>query len=173
MLVAEDPGVADGLLLSSYPLHPPGKPERMRTEHLPDITVPTVIVHGSRDPFATTTELAGAIALFTAPVRVVEVTAPHDLKPDKTGVSGLAAKAVAPLFFDRKPLQGAPLRAAAAPPTSRASSATPPNSTATPTPVRSCGHGFPTRTTRTRARTVRYSWWAATFATTIPTMCSG
>ena len=105
MLVAEDPGVADGLLLSSYPLHPPGKPERMRTEHLPDITVPTVIVHGSRDPFATTTELAGAIALFTAPARGVEVTAPHDLKPDKTGVSGLAAKAVDTLFFDRKALQ--------------------------------------------------------------------
>ena len=44
LLVAEDSEVADGLLLSSYPLHPPGRPERMRTEHLPEIAVPTLIV---------------------------------------------------------------------------------------------------------------------------------
>lgn len=102
MLVAEDGSFADGLLLSSYPLHPPGKPERMRTEHLPDIAVPTLIVHGSRDPFATTDELTGAVALFTAPVRVVEVAAPHDLAPDKTSVAVLTADAVEDLLLNRK-----------------------------------------------------------------------
>lgn len=102
MLVAENPDVADGLLLSSYPLHPPGKPDRLRTEHLPDIAVPTLIVHGTRDPFATTAELADAVALFTAPVRVVEVTAPHDLKPDKTSVAVLTAEAVEDFLLNRK-----------------------------------------------------------------------
>ncbi|MCS3879782.1 putative alpha/beta-hydrolase family hydrolase [Gordonia amarae] len=105
MLVADDPDIADGLLLSSYPLHPPGKPERMRTEHLPNIIVPTLIVHGTRDPFATSDELAEAVALFTAPVEVVEVAAPHDLKPDKTGVAALTADAADTfllLLHDRK-----------------------------------------------------------------------
>ncbi|WP_324617868.1 alpha/beta hydrolase family protein, partial [Mycolicibacterium diernhoferi] len=41
----------DVLTLFSYPLHPPGKPERARTEHLPAITVPTVFTHGTADPF--------------------------------------------------------------------------------------------------------------------------
>ncbi len=106
MLVAEDSEVADGLLLSSYPLHPPGRPERMRTEHLPEIAVPTLIVHGTRDPFATSDELADAVGLFTAPVQVVEVVAPHDLKPDKTGVAELTADAVDEFLLNRKDRYG-------------------------------------------------------------------
>ena len=42
---------ARGLVLLSYPLHPPGKPDRLRVEHFPDITVPTIFVSGDRDPF--------------------------------------------------------------------------------------------------------------------------
>jgi len=52
LLAAELPDLAAGLLLSSYPLHPPSNPTRMRTEHLPRIKVPTLFVHGTRDPFA-------------------------------------------------------------------------------------------------------------------------
>ena len=42
---------ADGLLVLGYPLHPPGKPDRLRVEHLPEIGVPTLFVEGTRDPF--------------------------------------------------------------------------------------------------------------------------
>ena len=61
MVAAENPDIADGLLLLSYPLHPPGKPEKMRTEHFPQLRTPVVFVHGSSDPFATDDELAEAV----------------------------------------------------------------------------------------------------------------
>ena len=47
-----------GLLLLSYPLHPPGKPEKLRTEHFSDIEVPTLFVSGERDPFGTEDEFS-------------------------------------------------------------------------------------------------------------------
>ena len=58
-VVAADPdalGVA-GLVFLGYPLHPPGRPERIRDAHLPSIRVPMLFVQGSRDPFATPDEL--------------------------------------------------------------------------------------------------------------------
>ena len=51
MLCAEQPDVVAGLLLLSYPLHPPRKPEQQRTQHLPDLHTPTLFVSGTRDPF--------------------------------------------------------------------------------------------------------------------------
>jgi predicted alpha/beta-hydrolase family hydrolase len=65
--------VADGmaaaaLVLVSYPLHPPGKPERLRTEHFPSITVPCLFVSGTRDSFATPAELESATAAIPGPV---------------------------------------------------------------------------------------------------------
>ena len=57
MLVAEDAAVAEKLLLLSYPLHPPGKPERLRTEHFPRICTPTLFAHGSKDAFGTIEEV--------------------------------------------------------------------------------------------------------------------
>src|SRR5258705_12705939 len=59
MAVADGLAVA-ALTLFSYPLHPPGKPERARTEHLPHIAAPTVFTHGTADPFGTLDELRGA-----------------------------------------------------------------------------------------------------------------
>lgn len=44
---------ADGLLFLSYPLHPPGKPDRLRDAHLSAIEAPMLFVQGTRDPFAT------------------------------------------------------------------------------------------------------------------------
>jgi predicted alpha/beta-hydrolase family hydrolase len=59
MAVAE--GVqAAGLVLISYPLHPPGRPDRPRTEHLPRLGVPCLFVSGTRDAFATREELEAA-----------------------------------------------------------------------------------------------------------------
>jgi predicted alpha/beta-hydrolase family hydrolase len=79
MAVAEGAEVA-GLTLFSYPLHPPGKPERLRTGHFGSITVPTVFTHGSADPFGSIEELRSAAALIPAPTEIVEVTgARHDL----------------------------------------------------------------------------------------------
>ncbi|HNM83957.1 MAG TPA: alpha/beta hydrolase [Mycobacterium sp.] len=91
--------VADGtpvdvLTLFSYPLHPPGKPERARTEHLPRVTVPTVFTHGSSDPFGTLDELRAAAALVTGPVEIVEIAgARHDLGSKTLDVPALAVDA--------------------------------------------------------------------------------
>jgi predicted alpha/beta-hydrolase family hydrolase len=46
-----------GVLLVSYPLHPPGKPDTLRVEHLPAITVSCLFIHGTRDPFGSREEL--------------------------------------------------------------------------------------------------------------------
>jgi predicted alpha/beta-hydrolase family hydrolase len=65
--------VADGLpalalLLVSYPLHPPGRPDRLRTAHFPLITVPCLFVSGTRDAFGSPAELEAATALIPGPV---------------------------------------------------------------------------------------------------------
>lgn len=57
-----------GLVLISYPLHPPGKPERLRIEHLPDVRVPCLFVSGTKDAFGTPAELDAAIAVIPGPV---------------------------------------------------------------------------------------------------------
>ena len=96
--------VADGtpvdvLTLFSYPLHPPGKPERARTEHLPRVTVPTVFTHGSSDPFGTLDELRAAAALVTGPVEIVEIAgARHDLGSKTLDVPALAVDAAVRLL---------------------------------------------------------------------------
>ncbi|ORJ61073.1 alpha/beta hydrolase family protein [Mycobacterium simiae] len=95
MVVAEsDSPRVDVLALFSYPVHPPGKPERPRTEHLPDIRVPTVFTHGTADPFGTPAEVRDAAALIAAPVEVVEITgARHDLRSKVLDVPALAVDA--------------------------------------------------------------------------------
>ena len=80
MAVAEGLPV-DVLTLFSYPLHPPGKPERMRTDHFSAIAVPTVFTHGTSDPFGSIAELEAATALHDAPTEIVEISgARHDLR---------------------------------------------------------------------------------------------
>jgi len=94
MVVAARQTPLDVLTLFSYPVHPPGKPEKPRTEHLPDITVPTVFTHGTSDPFGTIAELRDAAALIAAPTEIVEITgARHDLGSKKLDVAGLAVEA--------------------------------------------------------------------------------
>src|SRR6478735_7031730 len=48
---------AAGLILLSYPLHPPGKPENLRVEHFPEINVPVLVISGKSDPFGSPDEL--------------------------------------------------------------------------------------------------------------------
>ncbi len=69
-----------GLLLLSYPLHPPGKPEQLRTQHFTDLHTPTLIIQGTRDVFASIPELERAIKQIPAKTRLVPVEgAGHDL----------------------------------------------------------------------------------------------
>lgn len=94
MVIAENPELVDVLTPFSYPLHPPGKPERLRTEHFPHITVPTVFTHGTADPFGTIGELSAAIALIPGPTDIVEITgARHDLGSKTLDVPALAVAA--------------------------------------------------------------------------------
>jgi predicted alpha/beta-hydrolase family hydrolase len=80
MLAAEQPQVAAGLLLLSYPLHPPRKPAELRTKHFPQLNTPAMFVHGARDPFGSHEEMQSALALIPAQKLLVEIEgAGHDL----------------------------------------------------------------------------------------------
>ncbi|MCA1657005.1 MAG: dienelactone hydrolase [Actinobacteria bacterium] len=70
MAVAEGLAAA-GLVLVSYPLHPPGRPEMARVEHLPLLDLPCLFVSGTRDAFATPAELEQATAAIPGPVNHV------------------------------------------------------------------------------------------------------
>jgi predicted alpha/beta-hydrolase family hydrolase len=51
-----------GLVFFGYPLHPPGKPNQRRDEHLPAITIPMLFLHGERDPFGTPDEMRALVS---------------------------------------------------------------------------------------------------------------
>jgi uncharacterized protein len=63
----------DGLVFLGYPLHPPGKPEKIRSAHLGDITVPMLFVEGTRDPFCPLETLEKVRADLAAETTVVVV----------------------------------------------------------------------------------------------------
>lgn len=73
MLVAAEPSLVDGLLLLSYPLHPPGRPQQLRTAHLPELRTPTLFVSGTRDAFGSVDELQTAIKLIPAATRLIPI----------------------------------------------------------------------------------------------------
>jgi hypothetical protein len=80
VLAAEEPAVATALVLLSYPLHPPDRPDAWRTGHFPRLGTPTLFVHGTRDPFGTIAELERARALVPAPTTLLAIDeAGHDL----------------------------------------------------------------------------------------------
>lgn len=98
-MVAAETAAPDVLTLFSYPLHPPGKPERARTEHLPGITAPTVFTHGTADPFGTIDEIRAAAALVTGRTEIVEVSGGrHDLGSRTLDVPLLAVTAAVNLL---------------------------------------------------------------------------
>jgi uncharacterized protein len=73
MLVASEPELVEGLLLLSYPLHPPGRPAQLRTAHLSNIKIPTLFVSGTKDAFGSTPELQDAIQLIPARAKLFPV----------------------------------------------------------------------------------------------------
>lgn len=107
LLAAERPELASGLLLLSYPLHPPGKPDQLRTAHLPRLTIDVLFIDGARDPFGTPEERAQARALI--PSRSEALTREgvgHDLVSRRKDPATLeqAAREIADAaidFFDR------------------------------------------------------------------------
>jgi len=97
-MVAADVDVAGsvarlaGLVLICYPLHPPGKPDKLRVEHFPDITVPCLFVSGTRDPFGSPDEFAEWTATIPARVEHVWIEGGrHDLKGADDAIAGVVA----------------------------------------------------------------------------------
>jgi hypothetical protein len=82
MLLASDPSVADVLLLLSYPLHPPKKPQQLRTQHFPQLRTPTLFVQGTKDEFATIDEIEAARKLTAGKSELLVIEgAGHSLSP--------------------------------------------------------------------------------------------
>ena len=79
MLLAAEPALASALLLQSYPLHPPGRPQNLRTAHLPDLRLPTLFVHGTTDTFGSLAEVDKARALIPGRTALLPVSGGHDL----------------------------------------------------------------------------------------------
>jgi predicted alpha/beta-hydrolase family hydrolase len=97
MLCADEPELVAGLLLLSYPLHPPRKPEQLRIQHLPKLHTPSLFVHGTRDPFGSPDELAKALAVIAAKNELITIDgAGHDLGfKGKSRAADLPAKVLA------------------------------------------------------------------------------
>ncbi len=82
MLAAENPAVADAMLLLSYPLHPPGKPQQLRTAHFPELRIPGLFMHGTRDAFGSIEEMQEALRAIPAPTELVAIErGRHGLPP--------------------------------------------------------------------------------------------
>lgn len=66
-----------GLVLLSYPLHPPGKPDKLRVDHFRSISVPTLFVSGRKDPFGSPEEFEQHIGSVDAETEMAWVDGPH------------------------------------------------------------------------------------------------
>jgi uncharacterized protein len=97
MLAAEHPGLVNGLLLLSYPLHPPRRPDQLRTAHLPELRTPSLFVHGTRDPFGSVEELRAALQLIAGRKDLLAIEGVgHELVPRaKDGMQRTVAAIVA------------------------------------------------------------------------------
>jgi predicted alpha/beta-hydrolase family hydrolase len=81
MAAAENPQLADALLLLSYPLHPPNKPAQLRTGHFADLRTPSLFIHGTNDGFGSIDEVREALTLIPARTDLLAVEGGgHDLK---------------------------------------------------------------------------------------------
>ncbi len=89
ILASEEPAIASSLLLLSYPLHPPNKPQQLRTAHFANLRIPVLFVHGAKDPFGTGDEIRSALELIPAPTHLSIVErAGHDLVRGNFDIAG-------------------------------------------------------------------------------------
>ena len=80
IMASEHPGLVAALLLLSYPLHPPEKPQQLRTAHLPNLRTPSFFVHGAKDTFGTEEEMTTALKLIPGRTKLfMSPGAGHDL----------------------------------------------------------------------------------------------
>jgi len=96
MLAAAEPGLIDRLLLLSYPLHPPRRPDELRTGHFPNLQSPSLFVHGTRDGFGSIDELTTALKLIPAHTQLQAISsAGHELmtKQNSKELSGVVIEA--------------------------------------------------------------------------------
>jgi predicted alpha/beta-hydrolase family hydrolase len=101
MLCAAEPDLVSGLLLLSYPLHPPRKPEQLRIQHLSTLRTPSLFVHGTRDPFGSVDEMEKALKLIPARTELLKVEGGgHDL-----GFKGKAERKELPAKIVSKTLE--------------------------------------------------------------------
>lgn len=90
ILASENSSVCDGLLLLSYPLHPPAKPEQLRTAHFPQLKRRCLFVHGTKDPFGSIEELRQALTLIPARTELAIIeNAGHDLRRGRFDIPSL------------------------------------------------------------------------------------
>jgi uncharacterized protein len=102
MLLSEHPELADGLLLLSYPLHPPTQPTNLRTAHFPNLRTPALFVHGSRDGFGSAAEMMTALKLIPTPTRLLTIEgAGHELLTKKNERE--LPQVIATAFFEMFP----------------------------------------------------------------------
>jgi uncharacterized protein len=101
MLAANEPGLVEGLLLLSYPLHPPQRPDELRTGHFPYLRTPTLFVSGTRDGFGTVAEIDVALKLIGARAELITVAgAGHELmtKRNRGAVTQLVMEGFSSFF---------------------------------------------------------------------------
>jgi hypothetical protein len=88
MAVAEGLGAA-ALILVSYPLHPPGRPERLRTAHFPELDLPCLFVSGRRDAFGTPAELERETEAIPGSVTLRDIDGDHSLRKREAQVADI------------------------------------------------------------------------------------
>jgi predicted alpha/beta-hydrolase family hydrolase len=101
LLSASHPGLVEGLVLLSYPLHPPGKPAQLRTAHFLELRTPSLFVSGTKDVFGTIDELEAAIKLIPANTELVKIDgASHGLSKQGSakGVAAVVTQAFQSFF---------------------------------------------------------------------------
>ncbi|HEY7616407.1 MAG TPA: alpha/beta fold hydrolase [Terriglobales bacterium] len=95
MVAAENDGLADALLLTSYPLHPPGQPNQLRTAHFTKLQTPALFAHGSKDPFGTLEEMRESLVQIPAPTALLEFEGGvHGLVQKQDGTAAFKAMAI-------------------------------------------------------------------------------
>jgi len=82
---------ARALVLVSYPLHPPGKPDQLRTSHFPELRVPCLFVSGCRDAFATPAQLEQETGAIPGPVTLAFIDGDHGLRKSEGEAADIVA----------------------------------------------------------------------------------
>ena len=103
LLSATTPGLVSGLLLLSYPLHPPQRRTELRTAHFPNLKTPALFVHGTRDGFGSIEELQSAMQLIPARTELLPVPdAGHELmtKKNRDDLPKIVVEAFRKFFSD-------------------------------------------------------------------------